>query len=183
MIGSLLGTVIHQQDNWLILETASGVGYRVFVGSQSFLPDTKIRLYTYHHIREDASDLYGFAAVDDLKVFDLLLTVSGVGPKIAQTIIMTLGRDAIADGVNNNQPVIFRSVSGVGQKMAEKIIVELRNKLTSSGSSSSSASGELFDALLGFGYKQQEILAVLKELDGNQPTSEQLKQALQRLAK
>lgn len=183
MIGSIHGSVIDQGDNWTILETASGVGYRIVIGSQVFLPGTQLRLYTHHHVREDASDLYGFQSLEDLRVFELLITVSGVGPKIGQTIVTTLGREAIADAVGNNQPVIFKSVSGVGQKMAEKIIVELRNKLTATPGSGTGGSSELFDALMSLGYKQQEILETLKEIDGTAPTSEQLKQALRRLGK
>src|SRR3989344_6070064 len=114
MIGSIRGTVLVQQHNQVIIETSSGVGYRIFIGNQPLHPNDSILLFTYHHIREDANDLYGFKDMADLHLFELLLTVSGVGPKMAQTILTTLNREAIIDGVSTNQPAIFKSVSGVG---------------------------------------------------------------------
>jgi holliday junction DNA helicase RuvA len=185
MIGSISGTVIHRNQNIAIIETNSGVGYRVATGQSLNIGQT-VRLFTYHHIREDSSDLYGFIEMADLAIFELLLTVSGVGPKMALAISSTLGRETIVDGVANNQPAIFRSVSGVGQKVAEKIIVELKSKigaLPTSGSLGGPANSELFEALVQFGYNQTEISTVLKEIDASLSMPERLKQALRLLGK
>lgn len=185
MIGSISGTLIDHSTNAVLIETASGVGYKVYVGKAEFSNEQSIRLYTYHHVREDSSDLYGFKNLTDLAMFELLLTVSGVGPKMAQVILTSLGHDTVVDSIANNQPAIFCSVSGVGQRVAEKIIVELKNKVSSLGGPTIAGqeNSELFEALLGFGYRQPEIVNVLKELDPAATTSEKLKTALKRLSK
>lgn len=185
MIGSINGTIIHQEANWVILETTSGVGYRIFIGNQNFDPGTPLRLLTYHHVREDASDLYGFRSVEDLKIFELLLTVSGVGPKMAQNIQTQLGNEAIREAIASHQSAIFKSVSGVGQKVAEKIVVELKNKVSDLGSLSLAGqeNSELFTALVNLGYHQTEIVSVMKELPPEASTSERLKQALRLLTR
>ena len=183
MIGSIRGTVLVQQHNQVIIETSSGVGYRIFIGNQPLHQNDSILLFTYHHIREDANDLYGFKDMADLHLFELLLTVSGVGPKMAQTILTTLNREAIIDGVSTNQPAIFKSVSGVGQKVAEKIILELKNKIGSINSGGSSDSSDIFDALVNLGYSQTEVANIITQIDPTFSTHEKLKHALKLLAK
>jgi Holliday junction DNA helicase RuvA len=185
MIGSLRGTILHRQDNWTIIETNSGVGYRIFVGNQGFIPGESTVLYTHHHVREDADDLYGFVSIDDLMIFELLLSVSGVGPKMAQAIQSTLGAQTIMEAVASHQTAIFKSVSGVGQKVADKIVLELKNKVGSAGSLgvAGDENSDLFEALMGLGYRQQEIVTVMKDLDPALSTEERLKQALRLLKK
>ncbi len=183
MIGSLRGTVIHKADSWVVLETESGVGYRVFTGNQQLL-DKQVLLYIHHHVREESSDLYGFLSYPELAMFETLLGVSGVGPKMSANLLTSLGRDTIIDAISSNQPAIFKSVSGVGQKVAEKIILELKSKLGKANLSKStiSDSTDVIDALTNLGYHQSEIMLVLHELDQALSTGEQLKQALKRLA-
>lgn len=183
MIGSLRGTIIHRADSWIVLETESGVGYRVFTGNQS-LPNTPVLLFIHHHVREESSDLYGFLSYPELAMFETLLGVSGVGPKMSANLLTSLGRDTIIDAIGSNQPAIFKSVSGVGQKVAEKIILELKSKIGSASMSHGaiSDSSDLIDALTNLGYHQSEIMLVLRELDQSLPTGEQLKQALKLLA-
>lgn len=183
MIGSIKGNIIHQTEQSVIIETPSGVGYRVFVGKQT-LPET-VRLFTHHHIREDSSDLYGFSHFANLEMFELLLNVSGVGPKVALALVTTLGRETITQAIIQNQPATFQTVSGIGQKVAEKIIVELRNKVSSSSIASTPfpEQDQLVDALLGFGYRQQEIAHIMPKLDLKAPMHDKLKQALRLLAK
>ncbi len=188
MIASLFGQIIHHQDNWLILEAANGVGYKVYVGSMPEFAEKEVRLFTYHHIREDASDLYGFTSVESLAFFELLLTVSGVGPKMAQNLINQLGSQTIIEAVSQNQPQVFRSVSGIGQRVAEKIIVELKSKvsgLTGTGSSQllGSDHDEVMGALLNLGYRPAEIMSVLREIDPSLSTSQKIKQGLRLLTK
>lgn len=185
MIGSLRGTILHRQDNWAIVETDSGVGYRVFVGGQNLSPTEPILLYTHHHVREDSDDLYGFTSVEDLMVFEMLLSVSGVGPKMAQAIQSSLGPQTIAEAVASHQSAVFKSVSGVGQKVADKIVLELKGKITGNGSlgMQGTQNGDFFEALLGLGYHQNEIVGVMKDLDPALSTEDRLKQALRLLKK
>ncbi len=182
MIGSVRGKLLHRQDNSAIIETTSGTGYRVFVGSQ-IIPEL-VLLFTYHHVREDIDELYGFLSFDDLAVFELLLSVSGVGPKLAQTIFSHLGKETVMTGIGGEQPAIFKSVPGVGQKVAEKIVVELKGKAGLFAQDlSGSENNDLFEALTGLGYQQLAIIRVLKELDPSTSTAEKLKLALRLLTK
>jgi Holliday junction DNA helicase RuvA len=185
MIGYVDGVVKHQVGNQIILGTHSGVGYRIFVGAQLFPLDSEVALYIHHHVREDASDLYGFQHPADLTIFELLLTVSGVGPKMAYNALSTLGRESVHDAIATNQPAIFKSVSGIGQKVAEKIILELRNKIgiTALSATSGGSHSDLIEALTQLGYRQQEIIETLKTIDASAPTDEKLRQALRQLAK
>ncbi len=183
MIASITGTVSHHHDQWIILETVSGIGYKIYTSSGLLAENSTVRLWTYQHIREDINDLYGFSDLNDLATFELLLTVSGVGPKMALTIVSTLGRQTISDAVLNNQPAILRSVSGVGQKVAEKIILELKNKVSGLAATGliGSESNDLFEALLNLGYHQKEVAETLKKVDSQLPTGERLKMALRLL--
>lgn len=184
MIGSIHGKVVLQNANSVIVETASGVGYRIFIGGQSIDTTTDVRLFTYHHVREDFDDLYGFVDSQLLVLFEMLLSVSGVGPKMAQNLLTHLGKQSILEAISSNQPTILKSVPGVGQKVAEKIIVELKNKVGSlpvSGIGGQDSS-DLFEALVGMGYRPPEIIAALKEIDPSAPTGDRLKQALRLLA-
>lgn len=185
MIGYIEGSVVYQGASQVVILTNSGVGYRVFIGSQSYLPDAKVSLYIHHHVREDASDLYGFQHPADLTIFEMLLTVSGVGPKMAYNALSTLGRESVQEAIATSQPAIFKSVSGIGQKVAEKIIVELRNKIGITGMSANvgTDSSDLIDALTQLGYRQGEILETLKTVDPQATTDEKLRQALRQLAK
>lgn len=183
MIGSIRGNVIQQSSNTAIIETASGVGYKIFIGGQLLTKTEDVRLFTYHHIREDIDDLYGFTDSQLLELFEMLLSVSGVGPKMAQNLLTSLGKQSIIEAIGGNQPAVLRSVSGVGQKVAEKIIVELKNKigtLPASGLGGDEGS-DLFDALVGLGYRPPEIIEALKQVDPTASMSERLKQALRLL--
>lgn len=185
MIGSIRGQILLRQENWSIIETANGIGYKIFVGNQPLSDREEVLLYTYHHVREDYDDLYGFSDYQDLQMFELLLSVSGVGPKMALAIQSTLGSATISEAISSHQSAIFKSVSGVGQKVAEKIILELKGKVENSGSLSvqGEANAELFEALIGLGYKQNEVVKVMKELDPTANTTTRLKDALRLLKK
>ncbi len=184
MVGSIRGAIVHRADSWVIIETKDGVGYRIFTGNQS-LPEAEVMLFTYHHVREDVSDLYGFLSYPELAMFETLLGVSGVGPKMSANILTHLGRDTIIDAISTNQPAIFKSVSGVGQRVAEKIIVELKSKIgqVSVGTGSGTDSSDIIEALTNLGYHQTEIISVIKQLDASADTSERLKQALKLLVR
>ena len=186
MIASINGILRTIETASLVIETASGLGYRVFYNQgQSLLHqiDQPISLFTYHHIREESDDLYGFITYVEWQVFMLLLHVSGVGPKLAMSIIDTLGPESTVEAIAANQPAIFRSISGVGQKLAEKIILELRTNVSSVSnlSGTSESSQELVEALLGLGYDQAHILAIVTKLDRSLPVAQQLKEALRQL--
>ncbi|MCW1929884.1 MAG: Holliday junction branch migration protein RuvA [Candidatus Kerfeldbacteria bacterium] len=195
MIATLTGTVQSIDAVGVILEV-SGVGYRVMLSgrdAQQCTQDTRVRVYTYHHIREDAQQLFGFLDVHDLRVFERLISVSGVGPKIAQAILSQLSGVAVIDAILTQNITQLKSISGVGKKTAERLIVELRDSLkkmsTGSGREENSSHValsthiDLVQALLALGYAEMEIHEVIKDVDASLSLSEQVRAALQLLSR
>ena len=117
-----------------------------------------------------------------MQFFELLITVSGVGPKVALAILSSAKVDAVRQAIANQDAAVFTRIAGVGLKTAEKIIVELKNKV-GPGSGQAGSASEVFDALLALGYNQREVREVVNKIDSAKPQGEQLKQALQLLGK
>lgn len=165
MIAYIKGRIKAKSKNYLIL-LADSVGYKINTGTY---PKGQIgqtaEFYCYHYIREDCNELYGFNLLEELELFELLISVSGVGPKVAQSILAGLGKNKIEQAVIKNDVNLFKSVPGVGTKVAAKIIVELKNKLSKDEINLDSLeSDETVDALLALGLKKSEILPVLKNI-------------------
>jgi Holliday junction DNA helicase RuvA len=179
MISYLKGTILEKGLNYLILEN-QGIGYKVFVTPEAL--ESKIgeavSLYTYMKVSDDGQALFG------LPFFEMLITVSGVGPKVALAILSAARVEAVQQAIANQDAAIFTRISGVGLKTAEKIIVELKNKVgilqTASGLT---ASSDVFDALLALGYGQREVREAVNKIDHSLPQGEQLKAALKLLGK
>ncbi len=185
MIAYLKGNILEKTANSIILENG-GIGYKVFVLPEILELHIKdsIALYIYHKVSEDGQSLFGLPDFVTLQFFELLITVSGVGPKVALAILSAAKVDAVKQAILSQDPAIFTRISGVGLKTAEKIIVELKTKMGSleSVSGLGVSSSEVFDALLALGYNQREVRDVVGKLDGGLPTQEQVRQALKLLA-
>ena len=184
MIAYLQGKILEKSTNFIILEN-QGIGYKVFVTPdvlESKISD-EIKLYTYHKVSEDGQSLFGLPDFNTLQFFEILITVSGVGPKVALAILSAARVDSIKSAIANQDAGMFKRISGIGTKTAEKIIVELKSKVTGDGLLVTSASSEVFDALIALGYKQNEVRAIINKLDASQKTGEQIKQALRLLGK
>lgn len=187
-IAYVSGTVAKTSDA-LVVKTSVGVGYRVMV-SEGVLGRAQlgsaIELHVYHHVREDAQELFGFEAERDLKIFELLLAVSGVGPRTALQL-SALGAETLINAVQQADISVLSSVPRVGKKLAQKIVIELTSKLGSMKELSlgpeSASSSEIRMALESLGFDQQRITKVLSELDtsGITPTEVLLRQALKQL--
>jgi len=159
--------------NYAIIETHD-IGYQVFTG-ETLLNDLKVgvrtELYTYHQVKEDADNLYGFQSLEYLELFELLLTVSGIGPKSALGILNVASSDDIKEAIIRNDANLLTKVSGIGKKTAERLILELKNKVMRSGSNSgtlnsAAASGsDEIDALMSLGYSWAEARAALNSVD------------------
>lgn len=190
MIGSIRGKIILQDGNHIIVETG-GVGYRILVSSKvlSKSNDEGVSLFTYTHVKEDALELFGFAEIQDLKLFENLIGVSGVGPKTAMAIFSYSDRESIVNAVLKGNVDFFTQIPRLGRKNAQKIIIELKNKLgdTSSLDLSSEVSeenAEALQALQGFGFSSKEARDALKNLDSQaKSTEEKIKLALKYLGK
>lgn len=165
MIGYLKGRVIYRRDDGILLEVG-GVGYRVCISQQSatkFEVGTEAEVFCYHFVREDANELFGFDSPAQLDIFEKLIQVSGVGPKLGLAIVSSLGRERIFSAINQNNPTAFKAVSGVGGKLAAKIVIELKSKL-SGGETIMPEDDETAEALVALGYKKSEILPYLTEI-------------------
>lgn len=183
MIAYIKGTVLEKGLTYIILEN-QGVGYKIFV-----TPDIlearvgdRISVYTYLKVSEDGQALFGVPDFETLQFFELLITVSGVGPKVALAILSATRAETVRQAIANQDPLIFTRVSGVGTKTAERIILELKGKVGAvEAGAGIRASGEVFDALLALGYNQREVRDVVGRLDTGLPAGDQLKQALKML--
>jgi Holliday junction DNA helicase RuvA len=189
MIGMLTGIIDSHIHNPLIIDV-HGVGYVVHV-PERYLPGIKIgkthTLFIHSHIREDAFDLYGFASERELVLFELLLTVSGVGPKTALTVT-DRGVDAVENAVRNSDVDFFTTIPRLGIKNAQKIIIELKSKLGSTTmlnlEGESSDTKQVMEALASMGFDRHEIREAIKKFDAKDVTVEQkIRHALKLLAK
>jgi holliday junction DNA helicase RuvA len=166
VIASLEGIVSRTQLGVVVL-SVNGVGYSVNVSaalSARVSIGEKLQLQTSFIVREDAHTLYGFADVEELEMFDLLRSVTGVGPKSALGIVSAVGVDEIRNAVASERDSVFKAVSGIGPKTAKLITVTLAGKLTSTNGS---VDTELISALIGLGYKEAAASAALKEAQGS----------------
>jgi Holliday junction DNA helicase RuvA len=190
MIRLLTGTIADVSGNTLILETTGGVGYLVAVTHRlAALPGEHIRLYTYLAVRETALDLYGFTTTEDLQLFELLLTISGVGPKSALQIMDQADRTLIIEAVTLEDATHLTKLSSISKKTAEKIILGLKDKIDTTfavvsptQAYSSTTYQDAFDTLVTLGYNPQAVRPILDGI-GEQPTTSALvTEALRRLS-
>jgi Holliday junction DNA helicase RuvA len=190
VIAHLTGTVLRRKAGQLVINV-SGVGYLVNVTPevyQASFSRSDFSLHIAHIIREDAQVLFGFLEEDELETFNMLCTVTGVGPKSAMSVLAHLGVAGVAQAVGTADDAMFKSVSGVGPKTAKLIVLTLSGKLvTSDTTSASSISSEhsVVAALVGLGYQEKlakstvdNVLKVSKNLS----ESELLKSALSNLS-
>lgn len=181
MIGFLSGSVIGKGSNFIVIDV-TGVGYKVFVGNPERFKEKAV-VHIHHHIAESANDLYGFVDKGELEFFEQLLTVSGIGPKLAMAVIANQPVDALRQSIIDSDPGLLQSISGVGSKLAAKIVVELRPKLTKGGADLAQLTRndkELVEALTKLGYRRQEVIGVVREVKDGQ-LNERLRAALQLL--
>lgn len=177
MIAYLRGKIQNKQKNFIILNVRD-IGYRVFV-NETIFSDLAIgkesELYIHQHIREDAHTLYGFNSLSQLDMFELLLTISGIGPKSALAVIGIASVDDIKDSISRGDSSLLVKVSGIGKKTAERVVLDLRDKIVNATNSMQHAtdgggmiaSGEEIDALMALGYSLMEARDALRLVDPN----------------
>lgn len=189
MIGFLSGTIIHKSANQVIL-LVSGVGYLVTVPPNYLnLPkqSQQAEFFVYTHVREDTFDLYGFPNQDELELFKLTLTVSGIGPKTA-LLVIDKGVQKVEQAIKDADTNFFTTVPRLGHKNAQRIIIELKNKLGGLKeldlTSESEESTQATEALRNLGYTRGEALQAIQAVPASQETLEQkISYALRNLGK
>ncbi len=186
MIASVEGNVGAIAADSLVLE-AGGIGYRVFAAPSilaSAIPGSRLKLHTYHLVREDQQSLFGFATPEDLGFFTLLLTVTGVGPKVALAIV---GSRPVADlqlAILQQDQAVLVSIPGIGKKLAERIIFELKEKVAAAGSAAAAAAAgmpvggeaEVVAALQALGYTLGEARAAARAAMALAPVASSLEE-------
>jgi Holliday junction DNA helicase RuvA len=182
MIGSIKGKIILKKEKFILIDV-SGVGYKAFVSpsDSAFMKkvEDEVFLWTYLHVREDALDLFGFSEYTELEFFQMLLNVSGIGPKSALTILSIATVETLKKAIGSGDISYLTKISGIGKKTAEKIVIELRDKLEDSGADSN-LQGELdaLEALKSLGYSQAEAREALKKVPADADTNTKVREAL-----
>ena len=182
MIGSIRGKIFLKTDKFILVET-NGVGYKVNVSpdvlGQNKKVGEEITLYTHTHVREDVLDLYGFLNLEELNFFEMLLNVSGIGPRSALAILGVASIETLRKAIGTGDTSYLTKVSGIGRKTAEKIVIELRDKV-GKDETGATLQGELdaLEALRALGYSQNQAREALKKVGGNLETNAKIKEAL-----
>lgn len=198
MIYSVRGKLIHKEMELAVVE-CGGIGYacRTTLSTLASLSETgsEVMLYTYLHVREDNVELFGFSSKQELNCFKMLISVSGVGPKAALSILSDVNPEQFALLVASEDSKTLTKTKGIGAKTAQRIVLELKDKIVKENinlaeagnspvmaASESSSVSEAFSALLVLGYTQSEIAPVLSGLDPELPSAELIRQALKIMA-
>lgn len=186
MIGHLNGTVTALRPGYAIL-SCGGVGYQVAATKETLArlaQGSNASLWTYLAVRETALDLYGFSSEDDMRFFELLLTVSGIGPKSALGILDIAAVETLRSAITRGKAEYLTNVSGIGKKTAEKIIVELKDKvgLAAEGAGALRGDEEALEAMRALGYTPAEARDALRQVpDTFQTGTDRLREALKGL--
>lgn len=187
MIVRIEGKIIEIGINSIVLNV-SGIGYKVFVTNETIYSlslDDTVHLFTHFVVRENSQDLYGFTDKEHLEFFELLLSISGIGPKSALGILNSASIETIKEGVASGDASHLTKVSGIGKKSAGKIIIELKDKLgdlESYSNTNLSGSGTAIEALVSLGYSERDARSVIQKIDSsNLKTEEIIKEALKNL--
>lgn len=197
MIYSVKGKLTHTEQELAVIE-CGGVGYAcktTFNTLQKVAGEENVMLYTYMSVREDAVELFGFADREELKCFKLLISVSGVGPKAAISILSCMNTQQFALCVATGDSKALTKVKGIGAKTAQRVILELKDKLAGEtisvrGQSAAAVSAvtasnitEAVTALVVLGYTEGEAMSALSKLNPSLPSEELIKQSLKGLAR
>ncbi|MDD3498403.1 MAG: Holliday junction branch migration protein RuvA [Candidatus Moranbacteria bacterium] len=189
MIAKLKGKIEHFQDNWVIVDV-NDIGYKVFLSDFTFgklAGKDEIVLHIYTYVREDILALYGFLDMAEKEMFELLISISGIGPKAAMGILSVADPKSIQVAILNDDSSILTKVSGVGKKTAERVILELQNKVAdiSLGDREQATSdSEAVEALMTMGYSASQSREALKNIPKESASvEEKIKAALKELGR
>ncbi|MBI2623134.1 MAG: Holliday junction branch migration protein RuvA [Candidatus Liptonbacteria bacterium] len=190
MLHTLEGTLTLKADRFAVVDVG-GVGFKVNLHGHALgkLPraGTRVKFFTNLHVREDALELYGFLAEEELALFELLISVSGVGPKSALAVLDVAERKEVEAAIKENRPDLLTRASGVGRKTAERIILELKGKVSARGAGATvgkmETDADLIEALTGMGYGREEARdALAKGGAAEKDLSARLKETLRILS-
>ncbi len=189
MISQLKGKIKYEGENFVIIDVED-VGYKVFVSNDTkhelLKKDEKTRIWTHLVVRENILDLYGFLTKEDLDFFELLISISGIGPKSALGIFNVATTDTLVSAISTGDTSYLTKVSGIGKKSAEKIVLELRDKVKKIDSTPTEIRDEVdaVEALQSLGYSIKQASNALQQVNKDiSGTSERVREALKILSK
>lgn len=200
MISYIKGSVVYKDDNFIIVETG-GIGYKIFISPTTMAriseinEEKQIKIYTFMNVKEDSISLFGFETMSELDIFNKLITVSGVGPKAALSILNYLKPSEIVMAVLSSDDAVLSKAQGIGKKTAQRIILELKDKFKNSdliisskdekidANTKNESKTEAIQALTSLGYTLTEaIRAVSAVYEDKLSTQQILKLSLKKLA-
>lgn len=198
MYAYIKGTLEEKTTDSIVVETA-GIGYKIYVSEHTMAKlgeiGEKIKIYTHYHVREDNISLYGFMSNEELKMFELLLQVSGIGAKTAIAMLSNITPSKFALAIISNDLKTLTKIPGIGNKSAQRMVLELKDKLKTQtaiedneeekiANDNSESINEAGQALQILGYNKGEISKVFDKFETNNLSTEELiKEALKRLAR
>lgn len=194
MISYLSGTILNKGTNYVIIRV-DDIGYKVFINAtmQAGLnAGESAEIYTHQYVREDALDLYGFKSLAELEMFEMLLSISGIGPKSALGVLAIASPEDISESIARGDSALLTKVSGIGRKTAERVVLELREKIgkisfqakSNQENGGITASADEIDALMALGYSLAQAREALREVDpAVKDSGEKIREALKKLGR
>lgn len=189
MIAHIFGEVSEKFNNAIIVDV-QGVGYEIHVASgdyDSAILGAAVKFYTHHHIREQSQELFGFSSLSAKKLFEMLITVQGVGPKAALSILSLDDAEIVRNAIANSDSAYLSKATGVGKKTAERVVVDLSDKVgmpivyrkqQDNTQTELNTSDEALEALIALGYTLYDATKALEGVDTKLSTSERVREAL-----
>ena len=190
MIAHLSGTIAEKFGAGSIVIDVHGVGYEVSVSAGDFEAvalSQDAKFYTYHHVREQTEELFGFSSLAAKKLFEMLITVQGVGPKAALAILSLGDAEQVRNAIANADSAFVQKAAGIGKKTAERVVVDLSDKVglpahygraDTPVQTELNTSDEALEALMALGYTLADATKALENVDTNLPTAQRVTEAL-----
>lgn len=186
MYGYIRGSVVEIDSNYIVLDN-QGIGYLIYVPNPySYQLNEEYTVFTYTKVAEEEYSLYGFKTREQKELFLKLISVKGLGPKMALPIIATGSLESIAEAIENNNLNYLKKFPKIGDKVAKQMVLDLKGKLNTIHTglfAKEDYSDELMEVLLGLGYKQVDVKRVLNKVNTNLSLEEQVKEALKFMLK
>ena len=183
MYGYIKGTIKEVESSYIVIDN-NDIGYVIYVPNPySYQLEEEYKVYIYTHVREDEYSLYGFKDKEEKDLFLRLISVKGLGPKMALPILATGSINGVINAIEQENILYLKKFPKIGDKVARQIILDLKGKLTSSSKEEKVVNSELIEALMALGYKKPDIKKVISSINSESKIEDQIKEALKLLLK